>query len=265
MFFIYRKSLLDDLDSDKREINKEFDFAILNKEEFKNLSDDEKIQYCYGITKGFQNEYTINTYIDEDDIDEDDPYLLDWIVNLLKEEELYEEFFYSYLSENFEEEYKVSISKFESNSDEKWDAACETWDKVTDEVGLYHYYLWAINKIYSFSKYLKVLETTASECNERYESLCLIREQRKIHHRKRIEGIYNQLIKKNRSIWDDYIKEEKLSFPPSANFQNKYPKDLSEDEKEAFEVYLELIYWNKEMKSPSGRKKTFKDYPDVNF
>ena len=104
MFFIYRKSLLDDLDCDKSEINKEFDFAVLNKEEFEYLSDEEKIKYCYGITKGFQSEYTIDSYIDEDDIDEDDPYLLDWIVNLLKEEELYEEFFYSYLSENFEEE-----------------------------------------------------------------------------------------------------------------------------------------------------------------
>ena len=56
MFFIYRKRLLDDLDSDKSEINKEFDFAVLNKEEFENLSDNEKIKYCYGITKGFQSE-----------------------------------------------------------------------------------------------------------------------------------------------------------------------------------------------------------------
>ena len=119
MFFIYRKRLLDDLDCDKSEINKEFDFAVLNKEEFEYLSDEEKIKYCYGITKGFQSEYTIDSYIDEDDIDVDDPYLLDWIENLLKEEELYEDFFYSYLSDNFEEEYKVSISKFESNSDDK--------------------------------------------------------------------------------------------------------------------------------------------------
>ena len=265
MFFIYRKRLLDDLDFDKRETNKEFDFAVLNKEEFENLSDDEKIKYCYGITKGFRNEYTIDTYIDEDDIDEDDPYLLDWIENLLKEEELYEEFFYSYLSDNFEEEYKVSISKFESDSDEKWDAACETWDEVTDEVGLYHYYLWAINKIYSVNKYLKVLEKTASECNEIYEGFFLVREKKKVKNRKRIEGIYNQIIKKNRSIWDDYIKEEKLSFPPPISFQKKYPIGLNEDEKDAFEIYVELIYWNKEIKSPSGRKETFKDYPDINF
>lgn len=259
MFFIYgTQSLLDDLD--KREINKEFDFAILSKEEFDNLSDDEKIQYCYGVTKGFQNEYTNKNYMDEDD-----PYLLDWIVNLLKAEELYEEFFYSYLEENFEKEYKVSISKVEPDSDEKWNAACETWDEVTDEVGLYHYYLWAINSIYSVSKYLKVLETTASECNERYEGLFLVREKWKVKNRKRIEGIYNQLIKKNRSIWDDYIKEERLSFPPSVSFQKKYPIGLSEDEKDAFEIYVELIYWNKEIKSPSGRKKTFKDYPDINF
>ena len=87
MFFIYRTRLLDDLDCDKREINKEFDFAVLNKEEFEYLSDEEKIKYCYGITKGFQSEYTIDSYIDDDDIDVDDPYLLDWIENLLKEEE----------------------------------------------------------------------------------------------------------------------------------------------------------------------------------
>lgn len=265
MFFIYRKRLLDDLDCDKSEINKEFDFAVLNKEEFENLSDNEKIKYCYGITKGFQSEYTIDSYIDEDDIDVDDPYLLDWIENLLKEEELYEDFFYSYLSDNFEEEYKVSISKFESNSDDKWDAAWETWDEVTDEVGLNHYYLWAINKIYSVSKYLKVLETKASFCNEIYEGFFLVREKRKVQNRKRVEGIYNQIIKKNRSIWDDHIKKEKLSFPPSVSYQNKYPKDLSEDEKEALEIYVELIYLNKELKSKNSRKETFKDYPDINF
>lgn len=258
MFFIYgTKSLLDDLD--KREINKEFDFAVLCKEEFGNLSDDEKLKYCYGITKGFENEYTNKTYPD------DDPYLLDWIENLLKEEELYEEFFYSYFSENFEEEFKVKISIFESGTDDKWDAAWETWDEVIDGVGLNHYYLWAIENIYRSSKFYEILKTTSSQCNERYEELFLVRENWKNKNRKRNEGIYNELIKKNRTIWDDYIRDEKISYPPSVSFQKKYPSRLSEDEKEAFEIYVELIYWNKELKSASSRKKTFKDYPDINF
>ncbi len=256
MFFIYgTKSSLDDLD--KREINKEFDFGILNKEEFSNLSDDEKLKYCYGITKGFENEYTNKTYPD------DDPYLLDWIENLLKEEELYEEFFYSYFSENFEEEFEVSISIFESGSDEKWDAAWETWDKVIDDVGLHHYYLWAINKIYNFEKYYLILLKKSEYETGYYEGMYLAREKWRQKNRKRQEGIYNQIIKKNRTIWDDYIREKKIRY--SVSFQKEYPGGLSEDEKEAFEIYVELIYWNKELKSASSRKKTFKDYPDINF
>ena len=256
MFFICRTNeFTDDINDDDEQ--EKFDFAVLTKEEFGNLSDDEKLKYCYGITKGFENEYTNKTYPD------DDPYLLDWIENLLKEEELYEEFFYSYFSENFEEEFKVSISIFESGSDEKWDAAWETWDKVIDDVGLHHYYLWAINKIYNFEKYYLILLKKSEYETGYYEGMYLAREKWRQKNRKRQEGIYNQIIKKNRTIWDDYIREKKIRY--SVSFQKEYPGGLSEDEKEAFEIYVELIYWNKELKSASSRKKTFKDYPDINF
>ena len=235
MFFIYgTQSSLDDLD--KREINKEFDFGILNKEEFGNISDEEKIVYCYGITKGFENEYTNKTYPD------DDPYLLDWIIDLLRKEKLYEEFFYSYLSENFEDEYKILVSKFESGTEEKWDAAWQMWDQVTDEVGLDHYYLWSINKIYNFEKYYLILLKKSDYETGYYEGMYLAREQWRKKNRKRQEGIYNQIIKKNRTIWDDFIRDKKISFPPPISFQKKFPSGLSDDEKESFEMYVELIY-----------------------
>ena len=57
MFFICRTTeFTDDINDDDEQ--EKFDFAILNKEEFDCLSDDEKIDFCYGITKGFENEYT---------------------------------------------------------------------------------------------------------------------------------------------------------------------------------------------------------------
>ena len=59
--------------------------------------------------------------------------------------------------------------------------------------------------------------------------------------------------------------ENNISYPPSIRFRKIYPQDLNDDEKEAFAQYVELIYWNKELKSENMRRKTFKDYPDVNF
>ena len=63
----------------------------------------------------------------------------------------------------------------------------------------------------------------------------------------------------------DFIKKENISYPPPLSIQKKYPPDLTQDEKKAFEEYFQLIYWNKEIKTDKGRKKIFKYYPDVNF
>ena len=257
MFFICRTTeFTDDINDDDEQ--EKFDFAILNKEEFDCLSDDEKIDFCYGITKGFENKYTNKSQ-------DNDPYLLDWIIDLLRDRGLYKEFFYEYLSSNFKEKFKALLSEFPEESDEKFDAAYEIWDEGTDEFGLHHFYLFGINEIYINKKYYKILYETSSFINEQYDGMFLAREKFKIKNKKRKEGIYNHLIKQNRSNWDKFIKDNNISYPPSIRFRKIYPQDLNDDEKEAFAQYVELIYWNKELKSENMRRKTFKDYPDVNF
>ena len=59
--------------------------------------------------------------------------------------------------------------------------------------------------------------------------------------------------------------DNNISYPSSKRIRKIYQQNLNDYEKEAFVQYVELIYWNKELKPEDMWRKTFKDYPDVNF
>ena len=238
------------------------DLAFLEKDEFNLLNVEEKIEYCYGVTKGHENEYT------NKDIEVDDPFLLQKIEFLLKEWGIGSEIknlYYGYIKKNFKEKWDSIIDAAKDNEHKKWELTFDIWDKKTDELGLHHWYLWEINEIYGNDSYYSVFMNVVKECSEDYEDKYKYRVKWKSEFKKKVEGIYNSLIIQNRSSWDDFIKKENISYPPPLSIQKKYPPDLTQDEQKAFEEYFQLIYWNKEIKTDKGRKKIFKYYPDVNF
>ena len=90
------------------------DLAFLEKDEFKLLNDEEKIEYCYGVTKGYENEYT------NKDPEVDDAFLLEKIEFLLKEWGIGSEIknlYYGYIKKNFKEKWDSIIDAAKDNKD----------------------------------------------------------------------------------------------------------------------------------------------------